>query len=260
MRPAPTILLLLLMVPCHTPSSPFGSTHFCYTPLFWDAVFGGAYRAVRRALRAPDTASLAATPAAHTHTRLDGQTGAALPVAVPVAVSRQHPIMRRPAGREGRRGAPAKAKGGGGGGSSGGKRSGGAKRGGRGSGGKIGGRSGGKEPGGAGAASSPASAPSGHLSKLKKLVRDDFLKLRAKLMMSESKRAEQRRSLSRLGGGKVTPMAQQPLTQSGIGSRSRSDGVDTWPHAQNRAPGDAAQTSTRPWLAPSPRLWGGSAP
>ena len=35
-----------------TPGRCCDCTHFCYTPLFWDAVFGGLYRTVRRSVTA----------------------------------------------------------------------------------------------------------------------------------------------------------------------------------------------------------------
>ena len=58
-------------------------THFCYTPLFWDAVFGGVYRALRRTplgkkLARSSRRSVAAAAAAAQHGAASGADGGQL--------------------------------------------------------------------------------------------------------------------------------------------------------------------------------------
>ena len=135
------------------------------------------------------------------------------------------------------------------------------KRGGRAIGGKEGGRSDGNAPSGeAGAASVPASA--GHLSKLKKLVRDDFLRLRSKFAdkfahASKTKRADQRRSLARVGE-RAAAKGEQPAATSSSSASGNGGAAAQQGHQDSAAATDAQKAF--PWLAPSPRLWGGSAP
>ena len=64
-------------------------THFCYTPLFWDAVFGGLYRAVRRHPAIADKGHRTATPF-----RIDAVAGARS-----AAAGRRKPSGMRPSKR-----------------------------------------------------------------------------------------------------------------------------------------------------------------
>lgn len=234
-------------------------THFCYTPLFWDSVFGGVFRALRRALREParrhgsgGIGALADPKPASARAVVGGSRRGGLAGARTAArrdMMRDGPFLAKGAGRAG------KGVGQGGGGGRGGDKGGGKGRyqGGIGSGGapktdrgKL--HGGGKGRAQAGkAVKTAANAPSSASEVVRGLVsraQSDFLKLRRDLV----KKATHGRS-----GAAISAI---PAGDS-VHRRRNTEAEERRKKQQQQQPDAHPHIK---WLTQSPPKWSGSAP